>query len=171
MQTQFPHRVAISTCKIVGGVVIDCDLLQNCRGFAACFVPMATQWLSQTSWIIIRDAAYTHPQPNKFLFAMDLESLVDLLNALLWAACHLHLILCTWDAVTTCISPTVFFLHGVRWGSWKFCSDVPASLSPALFLRFFFCLQFYYKNSGRKGRIRLLLVRWKCSMIKFVQFS
>ena len=29
-------------------------------------------------------------------------------------ACHLHLILCTWDAVTTCTPVTVFFPLGVQ---------------------------------------------------------
>ena len=32
-------------------------------------------------------------------------------------ACHLHLMLCTWDAVTTCTPLTVFFIFGVQLGS------------------------------------------------------
>ena len=48
--------------------------------------------------------------------------LVDLLNAVMGRtkmACHLHPILCTWDAVITCTPVTVFFPLGVRLCSKK----------------------------------------------------
>ena len=34
---------------------------------------------------------------------------------------HLHPILCTWDAVTTCTPVTIFFPHGVRLYKYHFC--------------------------------------------------